>query len=112
MFPYGHTAELPPNYDDLKRVFDAAVAGVAQRYGTKYTGGNIYDAIYPAAGASMDWAYGDQDIKYAYTYELRPSSNAFWTGFKLPAKQIIPTGEETLDSLMAMIKEVGITKFL
>ncbi|KAM7351722.1 zinc carboxypeptidase A 1-like [Cochliomyia hominivorax] len=112
LFPYGHTGELPPNYNDLKRVFDAAIDAVSVRYGTKYTGGNIYDAIYPAAGASMDWAYGEQNIKYAYCYELRPSSTAFWTGFKLPANQIIPTGEETLDSLMAMIKEAGITSFM
>ncbi|XP_023300199.2 zinc carboxypeptidase A 1-like [Lucilia cuprina] len=112
LFPYGHTGELPPNYSDLKRVFDVAIDAVSQRYGTKYTGGNIYDAIYPAAGASLDWAYGTQGVKYAYCYELRPSSTAFWTGFKLPASQIIPTGEETMDSLMAMIKEAGITKFM
>ncbi|XP_005191255.1 zinc carboxypeptidase A 1 [Musca domestica] len=112
LFPYGHTNELPPNYDDLKRVFDAAVSAISVRYGTKYTGGNIYDAIYPAAGASVDWAYGEQDVKYAFCYELRPSSLGLWTGFKLPADKIIPTGEETLDSLLAMIKEAGITHFL
>ncbi|XP_061388451.1 zinc carboxypeptidase A 1-like [Musca vetustissima] len=112
LFPYGHTNELPPNYNDLKRVFDVAIDAAAERYGTKYTGGNIYDAIYPAAGASLDWAYGTQGVKYAYCYELRPSSLNFWTGFKLPASQIIPTGEETMDSLMAMIKEAGITHFL
>ena len=112
LFPYGHTAELPPNYRDLKRVMDVAIDAMKQRYGTKYTGGNIYDAIYPASGASVDWAYGLQNVKYAYCYELRPSSTAFWTGFKLPANQIIPTGEETTDSLMAMIKEIGITKFM
>lgn len=112
LFPYGHTSELPPNYSDLKRVFDAAIDAVSQRYGTKYTGGNIYDAIYPAAGASVDWAYGEQDVKYAFCYELRPSNLNFWTGFKLPADQIIPTAEETLDSLMAMIKEAGVTSFL
>ncbi|XP_073824117.1 zinc carboxypeptidase A 1-like [Musca autumnalis] len=112
LFPYGHTSELPPNYNDLKRIFDAAVAAMSVRYGTKYTGGNIYDAIYPAAGASVDWAYGEQDVKYAFCYELRPSSLYIWVGFKLPAAQIIPTGEETMDSLMAMIKEAGITQFL
>lgn len=111
LFPYGHTSELPPNYADLKRIFDVSIEAVAQRYGTKYTGGNIYDAIYPAAGASVDWVYGEQDVKYAFCYELRPSSLALWTGFKLPANQIIPTGEETLDSLTAMIKEAGITHF-
>lgn len=112
LFPYGHSSELPPNYNDLKRVMDVAIDAMKQRYGTKYTGGNIYDAIYPAAGASVDWAYGEQNVKYAFCYELRPSSLNLWTGFKLPAAQIIPTGEETLDSVMAMIKEIGITKFM
>ncbi|XP_075149746.1 zinc carboxypeptidase A 1-like [Haematobia irritans] len=112
LFPYGHTNELPPNYNDLKRIFDVAVAAIKQRYGTKYTGGNIYDAIYPAAGASVDWVYGEQDVKYAFCYELRPSNLNILTGFKLPAAQIIPTAEESLDSLIAMVKEAGISKFL
>lgn len=112
LFPYGHTGELPPNYDDLKRIFDAAIAAISVRYGTKYTGGNIHDAIYPASGASVDWIYGEQDVKYSYCYELRPHNLNFWYNFKLPADQIIPTGEETLDSVIAMIKEMGITRYL
>ncbi|XP_067620546.1 zinc carboxypeptidase A 1-like [Eurosta solidaginis] len=107
LFPYGHTSELPPNYKNLKRVFDVALSAVSKRYGTKYTGGNIYDAIYPAAGASVDWAYGEIDVPYSYCFELRPSGNSLWTGFRLPADQIIPTGEEIMDSLMAMIEEIG-----
>ncbi|XP_039950704.1 zinc carboxypeptidase A 1-like [Bactrocera tryoni] len=107
LFPYGHTGELPPNYKDLKRVFDVAVSAVSKRYGTRYTGGNVYDAIYPAAGASLDWAYGKMKVPYSYCFELRPSGNALWSGFRLPAAQIIPTGEEIMDSMLAMIKEIG-----
>ncbi|XP_055914222.1 uncharacterized protein LOC129947614 [Eupeodes corollae] len=107
LFPYGHTSEHPSNYDDLKRIYDVAVDAISRRYGTKYTGGNIYDAIYPAAGASLDWAYGSLGVNLTYCYELRPSSNNAWYGFRLPAKQIIPTAEETLDSLVAMVKEAA-----
>ncbi|XP_030555210.1 zinc carboxypeptidase A 1 [Drosophila novamexicana] len=106
LYPYGHTGDLPDNVKDFQQVFDASIAGVAQRYNTKYTGGNIYDAIYPAAGASVDWAYGTQDVRMAFCYELRPSSNSFITGFKLPAAQIIPASEEVLDSIIAMVGEV------
>lgn len=106
LFPYGHTSELPENYGDLKRVYDVAIAAINKRYSTKYTGGNIYDAIYPASGASVDWAYANVGTKMSFCYELRPSSNAFLTGFKLPAAQIIPTGEETIDSIVAMVNEV------
>ncbi|EDW63368.1 zinc carboxypeptidase A 1 [Drosophila virilis] len=106
LYPYGHTGDLPDNVKDFQQVFDASIAGVAQRYDTKYTGGNIYDAIYPAAGASVDWAYGTQDVRMAFCYELRPSSTSFITGFKLPAAQIIPASEEVLDSIIAMVGEV------
>ncbi|XP_012160052.1 zinc carboxypeptidase A 1 [Ceratitis capitata] len=106
LFPYGHTSELPSNYKNLKRVFDVAVAAVSKRYGTRYIGGNVYDAIYPAAGASLDWAYGKMEVPYSYCFELRPSGSALWSGFRLPANQIIPTGEEIMDSMLAMIKEI------
>ncbi|XP_063708429.1 zinc carboxypeptidase-like [Culicoides brevitarsis] len=104
LFPYGYTDEHAPNHDDLQQVGDAAKDALARRYGTKYTVGNIYDAIYPAAGASMEWAYGALDVKLAYTYELRPAGNELF-GFVLPPEQIIPTSLETLDSVVALVHE-------
>ncbi|XP_016976876.1 zinc carboxypeptidase A 1 [Drosophila rhopaloa] len=106
LYPYGHSAELPDNVADFEKVFDASVAAVNKRYGTKYTGGNVYDAIYPAAGASIDWAYGTQDVRMSFCYELRPSSTSYFTGFRLPAEQIVPASEELLDSIVAMVDEV------
>ncbi|XP_034475414.1 zinc carboxypeptidase A 1-like [Drosophila innubila] len=106
LYPYGHTKSLPDNVKDFQQVFKAAVSAVSKRYNTKYTGGNIYDAIYPAAGASVDWAYGTQDVRMAFCYELRPSSNAYFTGFQLPAAQIKPASEELLDSIVAMVGEI------
>nr|Q29NC4.1 RecName: Full=Zinc carboxypeptidase A 1; Flags: Precursor [Drosophila pseudoobscura pseudoobscura] len=107
LYPYGHTGDLPDNVADFRKVYDVSIAAVNKRYGTTYTGGNIYDAIYPAAGASVDWAYGTQDVRMAFCYELRPSSNSFITGFKLPAAQIVPASEELLDSIVAMAAEVN-----
>lgn len=104
LFPYGYTNEHAPNHDDLQRIGDKAKQALAKRYGTAYTVGNIYDAIYPAAGASMEWAYGELDVKLAYTYELRPKSGNTG-GFVLPPEQIIPTSLETLDSVVALVKE-------
>ncbi|XP_065087332.1 zinc carboxypeptidase A 1-like [Ochlerotatus camptorhynchus] len=104
LFPYGHTGEHTPNHNDLNEIAKATVTSLAKRYGTKYTYGNIYDAIYPASGASVDWAYGTLGVKIAYTYELRPGSNS-WNGFVLPAREIVPTGEETLDSLVTLLEE-------
>ncbi|XP_023163920.2 zinc carboxypeptidase A 1 [Drosophila hydei] len=106
LYPYGHTGDLPDNVKDFQQVFDASIAAVSQRYNTQYTGGNIYDAIYPAAGASVDWVYGTQDVRMSFCYELRPSSKSVLIGFKLPAEQIIPASEEVLDSITAMVGEV------
>jgi hypothetical protein len=103
LFPYGHTGKHTYNHDDLQQIGNVAAKALAQRYGTKYTVGNIYDAIYPASGGSMDWAYDLLQIPIAFTYELRPKSG--WSGFELPASQIIPTGEETLDSVVALMNE-------
>uniref|UniRef100_A0A182Q3L0 Zinc carboxypeptidase A 1 n=1 Tax=Anopheles farauti TaxID=69004 RepID=A0A182Q3L0_9DIPT len=104
LFPYGHTSEHSENHDDLNDIAEATVTSLAKRYGTKYTYGNVYDAIYPASGSSVDWSYGVQDVKIAYTYELRPDGDS-WNGFVLPPNQIIPTGEETLDSLVTLLEE-------
>ncbi|CAD7086390.1 unnamed protein product [Hermetia illucens] len=103
LFPYGHTSAKAPNHNDLNSIADAAATALAKRYGTKYKYGNTYAAIYPAAGSSVDWAYGEVGIKVAYTYELRPSSSSS-NGFVLAASQIIPTGQETVDSLIALFK--------
>ncbi|XP_037883581.1 zinc carboxypeptidase A 1-like [Glossina fuscipes] len=106
LYPYGHTADLPENHEDLKQVFDVTVNAVSKRYGTTYTGGNIYDAIYPASGASIDWAYANMDTKMSFCFELRPGPNAGIVGFNLPASQIKPNGEEIMDSLVAMVNEI------
>lgn len=50
----------------------------------------------------MDWVKGTYGKPITYTYELRDQGQY---GFLLPPNQIIPTGEETMDSLVAMFKE-------
>lgn len=50
----------------------------------------------------MDWVKGTYGKPVTYTYELRDTGRY---GFLLPPTQIIPTGEETMDSLIAMFKE-------
>lgn len=55
-----------------------------------------------ASGGSIDWIAGDQDVKVVYCYELRDQGRY---AFVLPPDQIIPTGEETLDSVITMLAE-------
>ena len=58
-----------------------------------------------ATGSSVDWVKANFKIPITYTYELRDKGQ---NGFILPARQIIPTGQETLDSLVALFTEASV----
>ncbi|KYN42302.1 Zinc carboxypeptidase A 1, partial [Trachymyrmex septentrionalis] len=102
LFPYGHTKNHLDNYDDLYIIGNKSITALKQRYGTSYKTGNIAETIYVATGSSMDYVKGTFGTPITYTYELRDTGRY---GFLLPPSQIIPTGEETVDSLVAMFKE-------
>ena len=55
-----------------------------------------------ASGSSIDWAFYNLELKYAYVYELRDKGDY---GQNLPPEQIIPSGEETLDSVVTILQE-------
>lgn len=50
----------------------------------------------------MDWVKDVFKVPITYTYELRDKGEF---GFALPPSQIVPTAEETLDSLVTMLQE-------
>uniref|UniRef100_A0A1L8DQW7 Zinc carboxypeptidase A 1 n=1 Tax=Nyssomyia neivai TaxID=330878 RepID=A0A1L8DQW7_9DIPT len=104
IFPNGYTSQHVENHKDLKEIGDVAAKALAQRYGTKYTVGDIYSTIYAAAGTSIDWTYGVLGVKLSYCYELRPKTQ-FQGGFILPATQIKPTSLETIDSVAALVNK-------
>lgn len=106
LYPNGHTAELPDNVKNYQQVYNATIKAISKRYETVYTGGNIYNAIYPAAGSSVDFAYTKLGIRMAFCFELRPNSSFNGNGMELPAEQIKPTAEELVDGLLAMVAEV------
>ena len=51
----------------------------------------------------MDWAYGGADITFSYGVELRDKGEY---GFLLPDDEIIPSGKETLQALIALANYV------
>ncbi|KAK2589253.1 hypothetical protein KPH14_007814 [Odynerus spinipes] len=104
LFSYGHTTAHIGNYDELYAIGKKSIDALAQRYGTEYRLGNVAETIYVATGSSLDWVKGSLGKPISYTYELRDKGRY---GFLLPENQIIPTGEETLDSLVAMFKEAA-----
>ena len=104
LIPYGHTSRRLDNYDDLLQIGNHSIQALSKRYGTRYKVGNIVDVIYVASGGSMDWVRGTYNTPVPFTYELRDTGRY---GFILPASQIIPTAEETLDSLVAMFQQAA-----
>lgn len=57
-----------------------------------------------ATGGSMDWAKSKVNVSYTFEWELRDKGNY---GFLLPADQIVPTSEETLDSIITILRSVS-----
>lgn len=62
--------------------------------------------LYPAAGASDDWAKS-LGIKYSYTVELRDSGRY---GFILPASEIERTALEAMEMVLAVARAVDAEK--
>ncbi|XP_029009943.1 carboxypeptidase A1-like [Betta splendens] len=103
MYPYGYTRTPAKDEDELRRLAKKATDALASLFGTRYRYGSIIRTIYQASGGSIDWAY-DQGIKYSYTFELRDTG---FSGFMLPAQQIIPTAEETWLALRAIMEHTN-----
>ncbi|XP_064512939.1 carboxypeptidase A1-like [Pseudopipra pipra] len=100
LYPYGYTTTPAADEQELNELSAKAVAALSSLYGTSYTYGSIITTIYKASGSTVDWTY-NQGIKYSFTFELRDTGRY---GFLLPAKQIVPTAEETWLALKVIME--------
>uniref|UniRef100_A0A182T695 Peptidase M14 domain-containing protein n=1 Tax=Anopheles maculatus TaxID=74869 RepID=A0A182T695_9DIPT len=101
LLPYGYQdADYPDNYADQMEIAEAAAIGFSTRYNTPYTFGTIADVLYVDSGSTTDWAHGYHQTPLSMCFEFRDNGPY---GFVLPADQIIPNSEETLDALIAML---------
>lgn len=101
LLPYGYQgADYPDNYADQMEIAEAAAIGFSTRYNTPYTFGTIADVLYVDSGSTTDWAHGYHQTPLSMCFEFRDNGPY---GFVLPADQIIPNAEETLDALIAML---------
>jgi carboxypeptidase T len=104
LYPWGYTDKPAPDaFAELK------MAQVAKRMAQLIQGvhGTVYtpeqsSQLYPTAGDTTDWTYGEYGIP-SFTIELRPDSVAHG-GFVLPPDQIQPTFEENLPAAEEFIK--------
>ncbi|XP_063229060.1 zinc carboxypeptidase-like [Bacillus rossius redtenbacheri] len=100
LFPYGVAGLRAHNHDTLMDLGQKTAESIAKRYGTQYRVGSTVDVLYAASGVSPDWAHGALGVPVAFTVELRDTGAH---GFLLPAAQILPSGEETLDGVVALV---------
>ncbi|XP_018331188.1 zinc carboxypeptidase-like [Agrilus planipennis] len=103
LLPYGVTGiGKPSNYNQLLTIGRRAATALKRRYGTEYTVGNLAEVLYVASGSSFDWVKGTHNVNLTFAFELRDTGRY---GFVLPASQIIPTAEETLDAVLEILKD-------
>ncbi|EGI64556.1 Zinc carboxypeptidase A 1 [Acromyrmex echinatior] len=104
MTPYGYTNAHIFNYDHLHKISSIGIKALQQKYNTVYKTGCIGEFFTNLpSGLSVDYMAGVLKKSVVYLYNLRDKNEY---GFLLPPEQIIPTGEETLDSLVAMFIEL------
>ncbi|KAI5642824.1 zinc carboxypeptidase domain-containing protein [Phthorimaea operculella] len=102
LLPFGNTTTPLANYYDAMNIGRRAMGALSVRYGTQYTTGNIAEAIYLAAGTSIDWVKEALQVPLTYCYEFRDKGEF---GHLLPADQILPNNQEVWDSILEMIHQ-------
>ncbi|XP_076112077.1 carboxypeptidase B-like [Mytilus galloprovincialis] len=110
LWPWGYTADdLPSDLEDLKHYATVGANAISNKHNTQFMIGGDATDLYPAAGGADDYAKGVAGIQYSYTVELRDEGNY---GFELPANQIVPTGEEMLEGILAFAEEIFVREGL
>ena len=55
------------------------------------------------SGITVDWIYHNLELQYSFVYALRDKGEY---ATRMPPEEIVPTAEETLDSVVVLVKEV------
>jgi hypothetical protein len=105
LYSYGYKFGVPPNGPDLKACAQEFVKAVQEHSGTKYMEGGAADLLYRTSGASDDYYQAVMNIPYCFTPELRDTGKL---GFILPARDILPTANETVAGFYSMFKWMAI----
>lgn len=103
--PWSYSADVDPPEDTDKQIAAAGAMAKAMNETHNVPEGYIHgvgtDILYVSAGTSKDYGYASTPgATYSYTVELRDTGEY---GFLLPADQIIPTGEESYNGVVAMM---------
>ncbi|CAD5116373.1 DgyrCDS5270 [Dimorphilus gyrociliatus] len=105
LIPYGHTdangeCAYPSDHQDQLAAANAFADGIENTFGTSWDRGTVCTTIYPASGATMDFAYDTAGIKYSFTPELRGP------GFDPPASAIQPSFDEVWNGVVDLMAQI------
>lgn len=103
LWPYGYDSTEPEGpAGEIHRNLGEGIAEAIQSINGRSFAPQPAHDLYLASGTSLDWAWDDAGV-YAFTYELRDTGEF---GFILPPEQIIPSGEEILESFLYVGEEL------
>ncbi|XP_037785114.1 carboxypeptidase B-like [Penaeus monodon] len=91
LYPWGYRRTTPKNSVELEEVGKGMAEAIRKAQGKVFAVGSSAKLLYPASGASDDWALGVAKVPLSYTLELRDEGAA---GFVLPPNQIVPAANE------------------
>ncbi len=99
--PWRYTSALPPGAPSLEALANRQVAVTAAVHSHTYTRN-----LYRSSGGAIDFIWNGKRAG-AISPELRPSAAAPDGGFAPPATEIIPTGEEHLAAVLALLHDAA-----
>ncbi|CAH2094779.1 unnamed protein product [Euphydryas editha] len=102
ILPFAHTLSHMYNYNETVIIGRRAMGSLAGRYNTQYLVGNSLEVHDGATGSIADWVKHRFNSPLVATYLLRDTGT--W-GYTLPVNQVLPSCEETFDSVMALVRE-------
>ncbi|CAG9128277.1 unnamed protein product [Plutella xylostella] len=102
VIPFAHTDDALYNFNDMVTIGRRAMGSLAVKYGTMYQVGNSRAVSDGSTGAMADW------VKYRFNPPIAASFLLRDSGVPpaiLPAREVLPSCEETFDALMAILRE-------
>jgi hypothetical protein len=99
--PWRYTSDVPPGAPSLEALANRQVTVTAAVHGHTYTRN-----LYRSSGASADYIWNGKRAA-AISPELRPPASAPDGGFAPPPTEIIPTGEEHLAAVLALMHDAA-----
>ncbi len=97
--PWASSNNTPPRVNIVKALSASMSDAIANTHGETYVAGTGGDLLYLADGVFPDWVTDRGAL--SYTVELRPTGSP---GFDLPPEEILPTCEENLAGVLAMLR--------